>query len=153
MKIKLNRLDNAFHFEASNEDGKTVQIDAAEDIGGHNKGVRPMQLLIMGLGGCSGIDVINILKKQKQEIEDFEIELDAERFANQQPSVFENILVVFKLKGKTLDEAKVLRAASLSMEKYCSVSAILNKTASIKYSVLASLSFSFLRTENMNSRG
>ena len=65
MKIKLNRLDNAFHFEASNEDGKTVQIDAAEDIGGHNKGVRPMQLLIMGLGGCSGIDVINILKKQK----------------------------------------------------------------------------------------
>ena len=135
MKIKLNRLDNAFHFEASNEDGKTVQIDAAEDIGGHNKGVRPMQLLIMGLGGCSGIDVINILKKQKQEIEDFEIELDAERFANQQPSVFENILVVFKLKGKTLDEAKVLRAASLSMEKYCSVSAILNKTASIKYSV------------------
>ena len=135
MKIRLNRLDDAFHFEASNEDGKIINIDAAEDIGGRNNGVRPMQLIIMGLGGCSGIDVISILKKQKQEIESFEIEIDAERFKNVQPSVFETIHLVFKLKGVNLDPSKVLRAVSLSMEKYCSVSAILNKTATINYSV------------------
>lgn len=135
MKITLNRLDDAFHFEAKNEDGKTVQIDAAENIGGRNQGVRPMQMLLMGLGGCSGIDIVSILKKQKQNIEDFQMEIDGERFANVQPSVFENIHVIFKLKGAELDETKVLRAASLSMDKYCSVSATLNKTASITYSV------------------
>ena len=133
MKVNLNRVDDAFHFEASNEEGKIVSIDAAEAIGGGNNGVRPMQLLLMGLGGWSGIDVINILKKQKQIIEDFQIEIDANRFEGVEPSVFETIHINFKLIGDTLNDAKVLRAVKLSMDKYCSVSAILEKTAQITY--------------------
>ena len=133
MKISLNRVDDAFHFEASNEDGKIVSIDAAEAIGGGNNGVRPMQLLLMGLGGCSGIDVINILKKQKQVIEDFQIEIDANRFEGVEPSLFEKIHIDFKLIGTSLNGSKVLRAVKLSMDKYCSVSAILEKTAKISY--------------------
>lgn len=133
MKINLNRVDEAFHFEAENEDGKVVSIDAAKAIGGGNNGVRPMQLLLMGLGGCSGIDVINILKKQKQVIQGFGIEIDAERFKNVEPSLFEHIIIKFKLEGEDLQAKKVLRAVNLSMEKYCSVSAILGKTAKIDF--------------------
>ena len=76
MKISLKRLDDAFHFEAKNEDGRTVYMDAAEKIGGHNQGVRPTQLLLMALAGCSGIDIINILKKQQQQIDDFQVEVE-----------------------------------------------------------------------------
>lgn len=131
MKITLNRIDDAFNFEAKNEDGKTVLMDAAPAIGGNNNGVRPMQLLLMGLGGCSAIDVVLILKKQKQEIEDLQIEIEANRFEGVQPSVFENIQVNFILKGDNLNPKKVKRAVDLSMEKYCSVTAILEKTANI----------------------
>ena len=88
MKISLNRVDDAFNFEATNEDGIIISIDAAPAIGGNDNGVRPMQLIIMGLGGCSAIDVINILKKQKQEIEGFSIDIQADRFENQEPSLF-----------------------------------------------------------------
>lgn len=133
MKINLNRVDNAFHFEAENEDGKIVSIDAAEAIGGGNNGVRPMQLLLMGLGGCSGIDVVNILKKQRKELDDLSIEIDANRFENQEPSLFENIHINFKMIATDLDDKKALRAVTLSMEKYCSVSAILEKTAKITF--------------------
>jgi putative redox protein len=133
MKINLNRVDDAFHFEAENEDGKIISIDAAEAIGGGNNGVRPMQLLLMGLGGCSGIDVINILKKQRQVIGGFGIEIDANRFENVEPSLFENIHISFKLEGENLEGKKVLRAVGLSMEKYCSVTAILEKTAKIEF--------------------
>jgi putative redox protein len=133
MKINLNRVDDAFQFEAENEDGKIISIDAAEAIGGGNNGVRPMQLLLMGLGGCSAIDVINILKKQKQLIEGFGVEINAERFKDVEPSLFETINIDFKLEGDSLSDKKVLRAVKLSMEKYCSVSAILEKTAKIKY--------------------
>jgi putative redox protein len=133
MKINLNRVDDAFHFEAENEDGKIVSIDAAEAIGGGNNGVRPMQLLLMGLGGCSAIDVINILKKQRQVIEGFAIEIDASRFKDVEPSLFENIRIDFKLEGENLSDKKVLRAVNLSMEKYCSVTAILEKTAKIEF--------------------
>ena len=133
MKISLNRVDDDFNFEATNEEGKIISIDAAPAIGGNDNGVRPMQLLIMGLGGCSAIDVINILKKQKQEIEGFSIDIQADRFENVEPSLFENIHIEFRLEGESLSEKKVLRAVGLSMDKYCSVSAILEKTAKITY--------------------
>lgn len=132
MKIVLDRVDDAFHFEAKNEDGKIVNIDGAPAIGGHGNGVRPMQLLIMGLGGCSGIDVVLILKKQKQVIEDLQIELDAERHENMEPATFKDIHVTFKFKGE-LDPKRVKRAVSLSMDKYCSVAKILEESANITY--------------------
>lgn len=133
MKIVLNRVDDAFHFEAKNEEGNTVHIDGAPAIGGSGEGARPMQLLVMGLGGCSAMDIILILKKQKQVIEDFSIELNAERHEDQQPAIFKDIHVTFKFTG-TLEPKKVKRAVSLSMDKYCSVTKIIEKTAKITYS-------------------
>ena len=122
MKISLKRLDDAFHFEAKNEDGRTVQIDAADKIGGRNQGVRPMQMLLMSLAGCSGIDIVSILKKQKQQIDDFQIEVEGERedIKEEVAKVFKDIKVIFQLKG-TIDPGKAQRAVELSMEKYCSV--------------------------------
>ena len=100
MKIELKRLDDAIHFEAKSETGNVVHMDAGENIGGHNKGVRPMQMLLMGLGGCSAIDIVIILKKQKQVIDDFEISIEGEREAGKEPSVWKTVVVLFKLKGK-----------------------------------------------------
>lgn len=135
MKIELKRLDDAFHFEAISETGNIAHMDAGENIGGHNKGVRPMQMLIMGLGGCSAIDIVLILKKQKQVIETFEISIDAEREKDKEPALWENVEVHFKLTGQ-VDKEKAERAVQLSMEKYCSVSKTLEIAgAKITYKV------------------
>ena len=135
MKIELKRLDDAFHFEAISETGNTAQMDAGENIGGHNKGVRPMQMLLMGLGGCSAIDVVLILKKQKQVIDDFTISIEGEREKGKEPALWENIQVHFKFKGQ-IDKEKADRAVQLSMEKYCSVSKTLEAAgAKITYTV------------------
>lgn len=122
MKISLKRIDDAFNFEAVNEDGRTVLIDAAEKIGGRNKGVRPMQMLLMSLAGCSAIDIVSILKKQKQQIDDFQIEVDGERenIKEEVAKVFTDIQVNFLFKGN-IEEGKAKRAVELSMDKYCSV--------------------------------
>lgn len=132
MEIKLKRIDEAYHFEAVGSSKVKVHIDASETIGGTNKGARPMELLLMGLGGCSAIDIISILKKQRQKIVNYEIEIFAERFENRTPSIFKIIRVVHKLTGDIKDE-KLIRAISLSVDKYCSVSHILNPTAQIEY--------------------
>lgn len=121
MKIELKRLDDAFYFEAKSETGNVAYMDAGENIGGHNKGVRPMQMLIMGLGGCSAIDIVLILKKQRQVIDDFEISIEAEREKYKEPALWETVQLHFKLKGQ-IDKDKAERAVRLSMEKYCSVS-------------------------------
>ena len=134
MQIELKRLDDAFHFEAKSDTGNIAFIDAGESIGGHNKGVRPMQMLLMALGGCSAIDIVSILKKQRQTIEDFQISMDGQREKDKEPSLFETIHVTFKLKGN-LEKDKVERAVALSMDKYCSVAKTLEKTAKITYSV------------------
>lgn len=139
MKVKLKRIDNAFHFEAKNEDGITVHIDAAKKNGGSNLGVRPMQMLLMAAAGCAAIDIIGILKKQKQEISDFNIEVEGERekapLLRGEAAVFTDIKIHFRLKGK-IDLEKAKRAAVLSMEKYCSASKTLRLAgAKIEYSV------------------
>ncbi len=136
MKIELKRLDDAFHFEGVDEDGHSIQMDAAEAIGGGNKGVRPMQTLLMGLGGCSAIDIVMILQKQRQVVEDFTITINGDREQGKEPSLWSAIEVVFKLKG-TIDVAKAERAVSLSMDKYCSVSKTLEMAgAKITYKVV-----------------
>lgn len=121
MRIELKRLDDSFHFEAKSETGNIAYMDAGEDNGGHNKGVRPMQMLLMGLGGCSAIDIVLILKKQRQVIEDFTISIDGERQQGAEPSLWETIQIHFKFKGQ-IDKEKAERAVQLSLEKYCSVS-------------------------------
>jgi putative redox protein len=120
--------------EAKNEDGNSIQMDSAPDIGGEGKGMRPMQLLLVAVGGCSAIDVILILKKQKQVIEDFEVEVEGEREKIEDYSLFRDICLHFKFKGK-VDKEKAERAVKLSVDKYCSVSKTLEPTAKITYKV------------------
>lgn len=126
MNIKLERKNTAYHFEATNETGQTVNMDANPAIGGENKGARPMELLIMGLGGCSVIDIISILKKQKIEPEAVNIEIEANREKDAVPSLFTDIHIKFTFKGN-IDSGKVERAIQLSLDKYCSVAKTLEK--------------------------
>ncbi len=135
MLIELKQLDKGFHFEAKDASGHSVHIDAGENIGGKDQGFRPMQMLLAGLGGCSAIDIVMILKKQRQTIDSFEIGIDGEREADKQPSLWKSIQIHFKLKGQ-IDIEKAERAVALSMDKYCSVSKTLEIAgAAITYKV------------------
>lgn len=132
MKIRLKRTIPPFQMEAENETGNRVQIDASPSIGGAGAGARPMELLLMGLAGCAGIDVLSILQKQRQVVDDFFIEVDGERETGKDANLFVKILIHFECKGQ-VEEEKLKRAIDLSLEKYCSVAKTLEKTASITY--------------------
>ncbi|TXK36726.1 OsmC family protein [Pontibacter qinzhouensis] len=135
MQVELNRVDQDYHFQATGSAGVVVNIDGSPEIGGHNAGGRPMELLLMGLGGCSAIDIIQILKKQRQQIDSFSIKVNAEREpVADKPAVtiFKAIHIHFAFTGP-LSEDKVKKAIDLSLEKYCSVAHILYKTATIDY--------------------
>ncbi len=134
MKINIKRIDDNFNMEATNDTGNSILMDGSPDIGGAGKGMRPMQLLLAAVGGCSAIDIILILKKQKQIIESFEIEVDGEREKIEGYSLFRDICLHFKIKGK-VDLDKAERAVKLSIEKYCSVSKTLEPTAKITYKI------------------
>ncbi|WP_018478522.1 OsmC family protein [Pontibacter roseus] len=133
MEIHLTRVDQDFHFEARGAADVAIHLDANPEIGGHNLGARPMELMLMGLGGCSAIDIIMILKKQRQPLERFDIKVTAERQKVEEFNLFSNIHIHFMLGGE-LDSDKVEKAIVLSLEKYCSVAAILYKTATITHS-------------------
>jgi putative redox protein len=133
IKIELNRLNDNFHMEAKNEQGNAVHIDASPDIGGGNNGMRPMQLLLAAMGGCSSIDVINILKKQRQDLKDIKITVTGEREKDATPSLYTEVHAHFKLFGN-IDADKAEKAVALSVEKYCSVAKTLEKTAKVTYS-------------------
>lgn len=136
IQIELNRVDGDFGFEAKDANGHIVKIDTSLETGGTNFGARPMQLLLMGLGGCSGIDIIAILKKQRQTVDSFSMRIEGEREKGKEPSLWEDIKVVFELKG-TIDPDKAYRACELSMEKYCSVAATLRGAGTkIKWEVI-----------------
>jgi putative redox protein len=126
VKVELERVNGAFGFEARDANGHSVKIDTSPETGGENFGVRPMQLLLMGLGGCSGIDILSILKKQRQNVTDFRMRLEGEREPGKDPSLWKNIDLVFELKGQ-IDKDKAEKAVALSMEKYCSVSETLKR--------------------------
>ena len=130
MTIHLHRLDDAFHFLATNEAGNEVHFDITEEEGGTGQGAGPMQSVIMALGGCSSIDIILILKKQRQDLRDFSIDIDYERATDQVPALFTRIHAHYTLTGD-LDPDKVRRAIDLSLNKYCSVAKILEKTVPI----------------------
>ena len=135
MKVELIRVDDAFHFEASGMLGVPVQIDAAENIGGHNAGARPMELLLMGLGGCTAIDVLLIMKKQRQVVEDLKISVSGERekIEGTEMTPSRKINVHFKFVGANILEEKAKKAIEMSMEKYCSATAQLSASAEITH--------------------
>ena len=123
-RIELTRIEGDFGFEARDGSGHTARMDSSPETGGQEFGIRPMQMLVMGLGGCSGIDIVSILKKQRQTVEDFSMIIEGEREKGKEPSLWENIHIVFTLKG-AIDPDKAKKACALSMEKYCSVAATL----------------------------
>ena len=126
VKVELERVNGAFGFEAKDANGHIVKIDTSPETGGNDFGVRPMQLLLMGLGGCSGIDILSILKKQRQEVTGFQMSLEGEREPGVDPSLWKDITIVFHLEGN-IDVEKAEKACALSMNKYCSVAETLRR--------------------------
>jgi putative redox protein len=118
--VEIVRVNNDYGFEGKDASGHTVRMDSSPDSGGKDFGIRPMQMLLMGLGGCSGIDIVSILKKQKQTVEGLRILIDGERETGKGPTRWKEVRVVFELKGP-IEPEKAKRACALSIEKYCSV--------------------------------
>lgn len=137
MKIELVRIDDAFHFEGSGSSEIKVHIDGSPEIGGHDAGVRPMELLLMGLASCSAIDIVMIMKKQRQEITDFRIVVEGDREQEEGTlrKPYKMVNLHFILKGNNLETDKVDRAVQLSMKKYCSATAQFEGSANITHSV------------------
>ena len=133
MKARIKWVEKVT-FLAESGSGHAVVLDGAPDAGGRNLGVRPMEMLLMGLGGCSAFDAVLILRKGREEVSDCVVELEAER-AETDPKVFTRIHVHYKVSGRGLTAAKVERAIKLSKEKYCSATIMLAKTAEITFDI------------------
>ena len=134
MKIELRRLNKAVHFECVNEEGLSVQTDGSPEIGGEGKGVRPMQMLLMSMAACSSIDVVTLLTKMRNAPDDIRVEVDGERVAGEVPAVFRKIHLKYFLSDNVKRENGE-KAIGLSVEKYCSVAAMLSTTAEITWSL------------------
>ena len=132
MRVTLERRNDAVHFVASTEGGGVVPIDGAPAVGGQGLGARPMELLLCGIGGCCGVDIVGILTKQREPVTRMEVQVDAERAPGAEPSVFTTIHVHVTVEGPRSSE-HVARAVELSMAKYCSVARVLEKSAAITW--------------------
>jgi putative redox protein len=117
-------------FVGESGSGHAVIMDGAPESGGRNTGIRPMEMMLLGLGGCTAFDVVMILEKGREKVTGLEIELEGER-ASDDPKVYTAVKIVYRLKGKALKPAAVERAIKLSEEKYCSASAMFAKSARI----------------------
>ncbi|HHH43231.1 MAG TPA: OsmC family protein [Gammaproteobacteria bacterium] len=131
MKARIKWVQDAT-FLGESGSGHAVVMDGPPDHGGRNLGVRPMEMLLLGMGGCTAFDVVSILKKSRQDIRDCVAEIEAGR-ADREPKVFTRIHVHFIVTGKDLSEKRVARAVELSAQKYCSASIMLGKTATITH--------------------
>ena len=131
MKATIKWLDGV-SFVGESESGHAVVLDGPPDAGGRNIGMRPMEMVLVGMGGCTAFDVVSILQKARQPVTDCRVELVAER-ADEIPKVFTRVHVHFVVSGHDLKEAQVERAVKLSAEKYCSASIMLGKTAEITH--------------------
>ena len=132
MKIHLKRLNDNYHFETKNERGDIVHLDNKSEP--NPQGSSPMELLLMGIAGCSSIDIVMILKNQHIELEDLQMKVEGSRVDGAVPNVFTGIHLNVLLKGD-LSASKATRAVELSLEKYCSVAKMLEKTAEITYEI------------------
>ena len=133
MKIHLKRLNDNYHFETTNERGDVVQLDNKSEP--NPQGASPMELLLMGIAGCSGIDIVMILKKQQLEMTNLEMDVEGFRVDGAVPNVFTRIHLKITIDGD-IPENKAKRAVDLSLEKYCSVAKMLEKTAEITTEVI-----------------
>lgn len=133
MKARIKWIQDVM-FLGESGSGHSVVMDGAPDAGGRNLGFRPMEMLLLGLGGCSAFDVMLILKRGREAVTDCVVDIDAER-ATTDPKVFTKIVMHYTVTGQGLDRKKVERAVQLSAEKYCSASAIIGKTAEIAHTI------------------
>jgi putative redox protein len=131
---KVSWVDGAL-FVAEGGSGHTFTMDGSPEVGGRNLASRPMEVVLMGMGGCTAIDVVSMLKKQRQDIEGVEVSLEAER-AGDHPKVFNSVKLVYTFRGRKLNRALIERAVSLSDEKYCSATAMVRKSAEITHEVV-----------------
>ena len=131
MNLSVNWVDGMLMVGKSHS-GHSITMDGPIEIGGENLGVRPMEMLLLGVAGCTMIDVVTTLQKMRQDLSHCETRISAER-ANEHPKVFTDIHIQFIVKGKDLDSKKVDKAITLSAEKYCSASIMLGKTAKITH--------------------
>jgi putative redox protein len=131
MKARIKWMDGRA-FVGESGSGHAVVMDGAPESGGRNIGVRPMEMLLLGLGGCTAFDVVMILEKSREKVTACEVELEATR-ASEDPKVFTHVKMIYKLKGRALKPAAVERAINLSAEKYCSASIMFGKTATIEH--------------------
>jgi len=122
----------AFMGEAGS--GHAVMMDGAPEYGGRNIGIRPLEMLLIGLAGCTGFDVVQILKKGRESVTGCDVEVEAER-ATEDPKVFTKIHIAYRVSGRGLSQAKAERAVTLSKEKYCSASIMLGATAEMSTSL------------------
>jgi putative redox protein len=123
---------NGLQFVGQADSGHAIVLDSDSGVGGQNSGLRPMELLAIGLGGCSGMDVASILKKKKEKLSGLEINVEAKK-AEDHPQKYTDMRIEFIVKGKNLSEEAVKKAIQLSMDKYCSVKATLEGTAAISF--------------------
>jgi putative redox protein len=133
MKARIKWIDGV-SFEATSGSGHRLILDGAPEHGGQNAGIRPMEAVLIGVGACSGFDVVSILKKARQQVSDCVVELEAER-AEDPPKVFTRVRMRFVVSGTDLKPAAVQRAVDLSAEKYCSATAMLRPTVDIRHEV------------------
>lgn len=119
-------------FDATSTSGHTVKLDSAEDVGGRNLGFRPMELIAMGLGGCTGMDVISILRKMQQQVSSYQVKVEGVR-ADEHPKVYTDLTVEHVVTGTNIAEKSVRRAVELSATKYCPASAMLSKAAKVSH--------------------
>jgi len=131
MKARVKWVEDVL-FLGESGTGHTIVMDGPEEAGGHGTGMRPMELLLLGMGGCTIYDVIEILQKSRQDIRDCVVEVNGER-SEEPPKVYTNIHVHYKITGKDVKASFVERAITLSTEKYCSASLMLGKTATITH--------------------
>lgn len=132
MNLTLSRLSAPFHFSIKNESGNSVETDASLEIGGSDAALRPMELLLAGLASCSSIDIVLLLQKMRQPLIDMQVDIKAERKYDETPSLFERIHLHFILFG-SLENDKVEKVINMSIDKYCSVAKIIEKTCPITW--------------------
>lgn len=133
MKTSI-KLNENMHFTAM-LDGFDISMDAASSVGGEEKGVKPKGLTLVSLAGCTGMDVISILRKMRAEPNDFSIDVEAET-SDEHPRVYTRIKLIYRFKGGNIKKDKAEKAVQLSQEKYCGVSAMLKKAVQIEYEIV-----------------
>lgn len=134
MKVELTRVNNAVHLEGIGTSAVKIHMDGSPEIGGQDLGARPMELVLMALGSCASMDLISILQKQRQQINEYSVNVEGQR-RDEIPKVFTSIHIDFLLKGN-IDQAKAEKAAELAVKKYCSVHDMLEKGGiDISYSI------------------